>query len=52
MPRTIDGIEPLPEFFEDDEVEIEDSAESGALIDGTAEVASMVMPGYSEITNR
>jgi len=38
--------EPLPEFFEGDAVEIEDSAtEQGSLINGRAEVALMMMPG-------
>jgi uncharacterized secreted protein with C-terminal beta-propeller domain/predicted DNA-binding antitoxin AbrB/MazE fold protein len=39
-----DGAEPLPDFIEGDAVEIEDSSEQGSLIDGTAEVALMMMP--------
>lgn len=48
-PREIDAqisntAEVLPEFFEGDAVEIEDSSEQGSIINGTAEVALMMMP--------
>jgi len=44
--RTGGGsVEDLPEFFEGDEIEVEDSSEQSSIIDGTAEVALMMMPG-------
>ena len=50
IPAEVDGgngsgVEPLPDFMEGDEVEIEDRIEQGRLINGSAKVALMIMPG-------
>jgi len=41
-----DGAEPLPEFWEGDEVELEDSSEAGVIEAQTEVVMSRIAPGF------